>query len=303
MNRTAYLSSCVGLLIIGCDGASLPSAEKVTVFGNPGLGPGAFAYPRALARTSDGRIYVVDKSSRIQRFTADGTYETSWKTPESAAGKPVGLSVHPDGRVFVPDTHYHRVLVYDSEGRELARFGEYGDGDGQFLLPTDVAFDSAGKIYVAEYGGNDRVTRWSGEFQFERVIIGGDSDEQQMRRPAAILIDAEQALWVADACNHRILQFNLDGVLLTSFGSMGRDAGQLRYPYDLDMDSDGHLVVCEYGNHRIQWFDRKGRSLRVWGEPGRDVGQLNSPWAVVCGLDGQVYVLDSLNARVQIIAW
>lgn len=220
--------------------------------------------------------------------------------PDYAGGKPVGLSVHGDGRVFVADTHYHRVVVYEADGAELARFGAEGDGDGQFRLPTDVAFDAAGFVYVAEYGGNDRITQWSPELTFDRVVVAGEVGGEPMQRPAAIVIDDEQTLWVADACNHRILRFSLDGRLLHSFGTLGRDAGQMRYPYGLDIDAEGRLVVCEYGNCRVQWFDRTGRSLGMWGGAGREVGQLNSPWGVFCRANGVVYVLDSLNMRVQV---
>ena len=62
--------------------------------------------------------------------------------------KPVGLSVHPDGRVFVADTHYNRVLVFDRDGKELARFGGYGKEPGHFIYPTDIAFGNDGRIYV-----------------------------------------------------------------------------------------------------------------------------------------------------------
>jgi DNA-binding beta-propeller fold protein YncE len=106
---------------------------------------------------------------------------------------------------------------------------------------------------------------------------------------------------VADACNHRILRFSLDGEVLAVFGEMGKQPGQMRYPYDITVTPADTLLVCEYGNSRLQWFDKQGRSLGVWGEPGRQVGQLWSPWGAVVGTDGRVYVVDSYNNRVQIV--
>lgn len=301
MRTSALAIALLVTIAAGCDRPALSPNNVVRVFGGAGRGPGAFAYPRAIARAPDGRIYVVDKSARVQRFDADGTFETLWTMPDYAAGKPVGLTVHPDGRVFVADTHYHRVVVFGSDGMELARFGEAGTGDGQFVWPTDVAIDADNFIYVSEYNGNDRITKWSPTYEFVSVVVAGEVAGRPMRRPAALAIDRQQTLWVADACNHRILRFDLDGNLLVAFGEMGRQPGQLRYPYDIDIDPDGNVLVCEYGNCRLQWFDAQGRSLRVWGGPGRRVGQLNSPWGVFCSPDGRVYVLDSLNARVQVI--
>lgn len=301
MRRAGPLIMVVSIHCIGCDPPPLTSTGVVQVFGEMGMGPGAFSYPRAITVSADGTLFIVDKTARIQRFDADGVFETSWRMPEWEAGKPVGLYVHSDDRVFVADTHYHRVVVYDRDGNEVGRFGEEGSGPGQFGLPTDVAVDAKGFIYVSEYGGNDRITKWSADLQFVSVLVTGEVAGQPLRRPAALIIDGEQTLWIADACNHRIVRLDLQGKVLTVFGELGKEPGQLRYPYDIDVDVGGNVLVCEYGNCRLQWFDSAGRSLRVWGEPGREIGQLNSPWGANRGRDGRIYVLDSLNARVQVI--
>ncbi len=293
----------VALLVAlaGCEPPPLTESGVVGVFGHAGAGPGDFAYPRAIAIDHQGRAYVVDKSARVQRFDADGTLEKVWHMPQMAAGKPVGLHASDDGRLFVADTHYHRVVVYDFEGQELARFGEPGNGDGQFQLPTDVDVDHAGNIYVSEYNGNDRVTKWSSDYRFLGEVVVGEVAGQMLRRPAAIDIDDEQTLWVADACNHRILRLTLDGELLAAWGEMGRAPGQMRYPYDIACLPNGQILVCEFGNDRIQWFDREGRSLRVWGTQGRQLGDLWAPWGAAMGKKDRIYVVDSQNARVQII--
>ena len=296
---------CAALLIAtalaGCERPPISANGVVAVFGSVGLGQGAFSYPRAIAISAGGKVYVVDKTARIQRFSSNGDFERAWEMPESAAGKPVGLSIHPDGRVFVADTHYQRVVVFSADGEELARFGSKGTEDGQFLLPTDITFDARGRIYVAEYGGNDRITRWNGDFTFERVLVGPQSGGASLRRPAGIAIDARQTLWVADAGNHRLVRFDLQGNLLGEFGALGEGFDQMRYPYDLDIDGQGHLLVCEYGNNRLHWFDESGHTLRLWGSPGRAVGELNRPWGAATGPDGRVFVVDSLNGRIQII--
>ena len=102
--------------------------------------------------------------------------------PAWQLGKPTGVTVaaHPtrpdDIAVWVPDTHYHKIAVYewpelDGVLREpddsdyptpIFEFGGYGDGEGEFIYPTDVAMipSDAGphRVYVSEYGGNDRVS-------------------------------------------------------------------------------------------------------------------------------------------------
>lgn len=286
---------------IGCEPRSLTADGVVGMFGELGRGPGAFSYPRAIAYDPTGSVLVVDKSGRVQRFSPEGTLQMFWRMPEIDKGKPVGLSVHPDGRVFVADTHYHRVLIFDAQGTQVGSFGQEGMGDGEFGLPTDVAFDAAGFIYVSEYYGNDRITKWSPDLEFVQSIghepIGG----QRLNRPTGLVFDDEQNLWVADACNHRLVSFSRDGEVRTTFGRLGRGAGEMRYPYDLSISPEHTIMVCEYGGDRLQWFSKDGRSLRIWGGSGREPGKLSGPWGAVYGPGGRVYVVDSMNSRVQIL--
>lgn len=221
--------------------------------------------------------------------------------PEIHQGKPVGMAVHPDGRLFVADTHYHRVLIFDRDGNTLAAFGSEGTGNGQFQLPTDLAFDSRGFIYVGEYHRNDRVTKWTPDLQFVQTIGEEPIEGARLSRPSGLVMDEADTLWVADSCNHRLVRFSPDGRVLTTFGQFGAEPGNMRYPYDVTLLPNGTLVVCEYEGARLQWFTKEGRSLKTWGRHGRGRGELFAPWGVTYGPQGRLYVVDSLNSRVQIV--
>ena len=288
-------------LATGCEPPTLTKNGVIGVFGGVGLGSGAFSYPRAVTAEENGSVFVVDKSGRVQRFNEAGVFETCWKMPQTAQGKPVGLAVHPDGRIFVADTHYHRVQIFDRDGELLGSFGREGTGDGEFLLPTDVAVDADGFIYVSEYQGNDRITKWSPDLQYVAALGEEPIDGKRLSRPAGIEIDGQGTLWIADACNHRVVGLSLEGEVSTTFGSFGSGAGELRYPYDIDVAPDGTIMVCEYEGNRLQWFSRDGQSLRIWGSSGRKPGELFAPWGAAYGPGRKVYVVDSLNSRVQII--
>ena len=290
----------LGVMLTACDTrGSDHSGAPLLVFGRTGMGPGEFSYPRAAVAGPDGHFYVVDKAARIQCFTQAGQYVHEWRMPEKLAGKPTGLGIGPQGNIYVADTHYSRVLIFDSHGEALGQFGGFGEGPGQFGLPTDVAVAHDGSIYVSEYGLNDRISKFSPEHEF-LFSIGG-SEEVQFRRPQSLLTGADDTLWVADSCHHRICHFDPAGNLMGTFGGSGRGPGELRFPYGLDWLSDGTLVVAEYGNNRVQRFDQAGHSLGTWGLAGRKPGELAYPWAVVAGQDDQIIIIDSGNNRVQII--
>jgi DNA-binding beta-propeller fold protein YncE len=289
--------------LAGCHSPTTPgSVPPLAVFGRTGMGPGEFNYPRAGVLHPNGRLYVVDKAGRIQALNQGGDFVLEWQMPEIQAGKPVGLGVAPDGTVYAADTHYSRVVMFTPEGERIGEFGRAGEGPGEFLLPTDVAIDPEGFLYVGEYGGNDRISKFSPQREFLFSFGGPDAGEASLQRPQTLLLAPDNTLWVADACNHRVCHFDSDGRFLGAFGKPGTGIGELWFPYGLDLLSDGTLVVCEYGNNRVQRFDASGRSLGTWGAAGRRPGQLAYPWAVVVGEDDRVFVIDSGNNRVQVIA-
>lgn len=303
--RTCAAATTLLLLLAHVMGGCGPVAGQDPVallFGRTGFGLGEFSYPRAAVIAPNGRLYVVDKAGRIQALTTDGEPLMHWRMKEFAAGKPTGLGVAPDGRIFAADTHYSRVLVFDADGEEVARFGEAGDGPGQFRLPTDVLVTRDGSVFVAEYGGNDRISRFSADLQFEQSFGRRSESDPGLERPQALCESSDGSIWVADACHHRICRYTRDGALVAQFGRLGGGPGELRFPYGLAELSDGTLVVCEYGNNRLQRFSRDGQSLGFWGRGGRGSGELAYPWSVVIDPADRVLVIDSGNNRVQVFA-
>jgi DNA-binding beta-propeller fold protein YncE/ABC-type spermidine/putrescine transport system permease subunit II len=296
------IAACIPSLT-GCDDVSSTSeAPKVlTAFGQTGRGQGEFIYPRAIDLASDGSLFVVDKTGRIQKLNSEGEFLDCFNMPLIETGKPTGLSVAPNGNLYVADTHYHRVVVFSPEGKLIDEFGRFGQEDGCFIYPTDVAFSPDGRIFVSEYGGNDRISVFTMQGDFLFCFGTPGSGTGQLARPSAICVDpARKCLYVADACNHRIAIYDLDGNLVEYIGSAGRAQGQLRYPYDLALLSDGTLVVCEYGNNRLQLFSPDRKSLAVYGRAGRQSGQLAYPWGVAVDARRQAFIVDAGNNRIQV---
>jgi len=289
----------VALLLSGCGKAQQPEA----IWCSTGQGPGQVVYPRGIAYSSkDDTYYLIDRAARIQHITGTGGPIGGWQMPEYAQGKPVGLTVGPDGNLWVPDTHYHRVLIFSPDGRELFRFGTKGHGHGEFDLPTAIAFDSAGNIYVAEYGENNRIQVFDKDWKFLRQIGDFGNGPGQVSRPQSMVIVGD-TIYTTDSCNHRLAVFTTDGTFVRTMGHSGDAPGEYRFPYGLVMDHDGNLIVTEFGNNRIQKIDpATGKSLGIWGRTGRLPGELAYPWAAVVNNRDQVVIVDSGNNRLQIIA-
>ena len=312
------------LVIAGCREVPVPPdgphIQASRWFGAPGRGRGQFEYPRAMdIDPRDGTILVVDRQARIQRFAPDGSFIAEWSMPEKSLGKPTGIGVGADGRVWVADTHYHRVICWSADGKELLRFGEYGTGPGQFIYPCDVEVAPDATVWVSEFGGNDRIQVFAPDGKFLRSIGGNGRELGQFDRPQSIAFSNDGTeVYVADACNHRIQVLTLAGLPVRSFGSAGAGDGQMAYPYGLEVVADGTIVVTEFGNHRVQRFNAAdGRSLGsvravsgaptplvlhvIDGDRVRSVlsgeNALRFPWAI--GVRGNdAFVLDSGHSRI-----
>ncbi|MEW6335748.1 MAG: peptidyl-alpha-hydroxyglycine alpha-amidating lyase family protein [Thermodesulfobacteriota bacterium] len=123
----------------GYDGSGHDSVKRA--------GP-PFNRPTDVAIAPDGELYVSDGygNARVHRFTADGSLVQSWGEPGSGPGQfrlPHGVGISPDDRVFVTDRENDRIHIYSRAGRLLEMWTHV-------QRPTDISFDSEGRVYVSE---------------------------------------------------------------------------------------------------------------------------------------------------------
>jgi len=287
--------------IAGCGRGSSTAPELV--WGQRGVSGGQLVKPRAIAIDSNDHLYLVDWAARIQVFNRDGKFlDKVWTPPDFRNGRPSGLSIDFDGNLIVSDSHYNCVRVYSPDGQLLRTIGgNLGREPGQLSYVSDALRDGDGNFYVAEFGDNQRISKFDTEGKFLHCWGSPGLEPGQFARIRAMTLGPDGLLYVADACNHRIQVFSTSGEFIRSWGTVGTEPGQLSYPYDVAFGpgENGHLYVCEYGNHRVQKFTRHGDSRGTWGAPGRQPGQLANPWALAVDSKGRVHVLDSDNDRVQ----
>jgi hypothetical protein len=305
--------ACLALLpfMVACERQSQPRplpawCADARVVGRGGKGPLQFNYPRAMAWTPEGELIIIDRSARVQVLGADGSYRREWMMPEFDQGFPTGVSVSPEGEIWVADTHEHRITVMNDRGEVLRTFGAFGQAPGQFVFPTDIAFGDDGLVFVSEYGGNDRIQVFRRDGTFVRAfghhgVPGDGSPEPKFDRPQSMLMLGSGRLLVADACNHRLVELTTDGAFVRSIGAMGQEPGELLYPYGLERLDGDTVLVTEFGGCRLQAFNlADGASKGCWGKGGREPGLLNGPWTAQVQA-GTMAVLDSTNNRVYLM--
>lgn len=135
-----WVSNLVAHRVEILDGAS---GQPVRSIGAHGRAAGEFSLPRALARTPDGNVCVVDVlNCRVQVFNPQGKWlRTVGQAGDNVGcfGRPRAVAVGPDGTIFVADTFSQRVHAFSADGQPLLGFGEPGSGVGALALPGGIA--------------------------------------------------------------------------------------------------------------------------------------------------------------------
>jgi len=234
--------------------------------------------------------------------SADFRFITQWGGPPNGQfSSPQDVATDRLGNFYVADNGQEssvnggvRIQKFDSSGRFLAKWGSYGQGDGQFTFPVSVATDSAGNVYVTD-AQNDEEFRSCGTC-LKRWPGPGD---RLLQDPRGIATDGAGHVYVADSGHERIVKYDSSGTFLGAWGSAGSGDGQFMAPLGVATDIVGNVYVADLGNHRIQKFDSSGTFLTKWGSQGTGDGQFNHPRDVATDASGHVFVADLGNDRVQ----
>ena len=193
------------------------------------------------------------------------------------------------------------------------------------LLPTNIAVDAQGNLYIAETGRH-LVRRVDAQGQIATIagsgVQGFDGDGGQA---TAALLDSPLglalgigSLYIADSHNHRVRKVDLTtGVVSTIAGGASRgssgDGGKavdavIDMPSALAIDRSGNLFIADSGRHCIRRVGLDGvittvAGSGVQGAAGDDGAAtealLDSPGGIAVDSAGNIYLADTHNHRVR----
>ena len=129
--------------------------EFLSSFGIFGLGDGKLRTPVDVA-LGENYIYVSDPGNyKIEKYNYEGISVASFDYRFGGFSiQPNGLTVDPDGNIYLADSSKHRIVKIDPEGNTLKIFGSVGNDKGKFVQPKDVVLDDRGFLFVTEFGNN-----------------------------------------------------------------------------------------------------------------------------------------------------
>jgi DNA-binding beta-propeller fold protein YncE len=239
-------------------------------------------------------VQVFEKTTGafVSRFGGKGEGDENLEKPE-------GISVAPDGRIFVSDYSTGEVKIYGEDYKWLKTFSEYGAQPGQ-NTKSEFSDIYEGKFYMPE-AGNHRVSVWDLDARFQFTFGQFGKGLGEFNNPESAKFSSEGKMYVADLKNDRIQVFDPGGKFLLTWGTTGVGPGQFRAPAGIAVDADDNIFVTEIGNNRIQMFDKTGKFITKWGEKGAGKDQFNNLHGIFCDrATGWLYVADTANNRVQV---
>lgn len=253
--------------------------------------------PQAVVTDAVGRLYVSDVSRQaVYMFDRAKAELAVWEfaAQELRFMTPIGLTLGPEGSLYVADAGLKVVAQLDGRGEPLTLIGHE-----MLQHPAGVVWsDEHQRLYVADRGSNSvKVFSAAGELLFE---FGSHGETPGLFNGPTYLAWHDSELYVTDTLNSRIQIFAADGAFVRSFGRRGLYLGDLPRPKGVAIGPEGNIYVVESYYDYLLVFSPEGEFLLPIGGSGYGIGQFYLPAGVWVDDAGLVYVADTFNGRIKV---
>ena len=222
--------------------------------------------------------------------------------PEAGRGGPPPAGAPPAARGAAPPAPAGPAGAPGAGGRGAAAPAPGAGTPGStFSRPTDVAWDKAGNIYIADgIGNNNRVAKFDKEGRFLKQWGSTGTENGQFQGLKGLAIDAQGNVYVADSGNKRIQVFDGEGTFKSQFGNVGTPLalcmtrGATQYLYvSHSGDPDGMVDATIY---KVQLDGTVVGKFGTAGKLPKELGLANS---IDCRNENELLIGEMTNWRVQ----
>jgi sugar lactone lactonase YvrE len=332
------------ITLTGTNFSAVPGENRVTFNGYPGMVQSAtptqliVTVPKNLDASGRVQVTVAGRAgAAVEGFTYVPTYVVSTLAgsgeygfadgtgAEAKFNNPNGVAVDAAGNIYVADTFNNRIRKITAAGEvsTLAGSGRYGviDGAGtaaDFGFPSGVAVDTAGNVYVADWG-YDRIRKITAAGEVS-TLVGSSAFglayativTADFGSPMGVAVDTVGNVYVADWGSGAIRKITAAGEVSTLAGpgygfadGMGAEA-KFANIYGIAVDTAGNVYVPDRDNNRIRKITAVGEVSTLAGSSdagfvdGRGAAaKFSGPYGVAVDTAGNVYVADTYNHSIR----
>lgn len=295
-------------------GVATDSKGDVFVYTRTGHPTVTFGTARPFAH-GGSKLYEFDKTGKFVREIGKDSY--GFLVAQQ-------VRVDPQDNIWVVDQMSNMVIKFDPNGRVQLLLGRKSEservpaapltnvptprgglpGEGVkadiFQRPTDVAWDAAGNIYVADGYANARVAKFDKDGKFIRSWGSRGTGQGQFNTLLGIAVDKQGNVYVADSGNKRIQVFDGDGNFKTEITNIGAPSalcitpGAHQYLYSSNSNTTEDL-----DNGEIYKIELDGKIVGKFGRAGKMPKEFDITNALDCRSENELYVGELGNWRVQ----
>ena len=276
-------------------------------------------------------------AAQLYEFGPDGSYIREIGKDLYGFAFAHTVRVDKDDNLWVTDEGTNMVMKFNSAGRVTLVLGRRDESvenpappipEGQrprprwgaFNRPTDVAFDLAGNVFIADGYNNSRVVKVDRNGRWVKTWGEFGREPGQFNTLHTIANDAKGNIYVGDRSNRRIQVFDSLGAplrIITIDVPFTKEVnvllGAMPTPQSNPLAQSGapwaicitpgpgtqYLFAADAVPGRIYKVTLDGKVVGVIGEAGKQPKQFGWIHQIACPSDKELYVAELLNWRVQ----
>ncbi len=249
--------------------------------------------------TTKGKIFILDKAANQLIFIdlKAKNFDYLKASGQGALDKPAGIWVGADGAKYIADFGRKQVVAFDPDNDYLNAFGS----DGIFGKPVDVAVHQ-NQIYVCDMEKNQVMVLDKTSGELLKTFGEPGQKDGQLWKPTHLFVDHQGHIFVNDAFNFRVQEFDGNGNFIKAFGKLGDTPGSFARPKGLAVSRDGHIYVVDAAFENVQIFDEPSEKLLLFFGGQGDVGpgDLYLPCAISIDYENVEYFTEYADPNFQL---
>ena len=259
-------------------------------------------------RGQETRLFEFDQKGGFVREIGDGLYGFAFAH---------AVKVDPQDNIWAVDEGTNMVIKLTPEGRVAMLLGRRPEpvasllpapttpGPYTFNRPTDVAWDAAGNIFVADGYGNSRVVKYDKNGRFLASVGSLGSQPGQLNLPHTIAADAQGNVYIGDRSNNRVQVFDDNLAFKAIYDNVGSPwavcvtPGPHQYLYSSNSNPDTNNADVAAVSGEIYKMELDGTILGKFGSAGKQLGQFSTTHEIDCRNENELLISEITSWRVQ----